>query len=66
MIRETTLKNSGKIELYNVPKNCCSHEYCGKHASYHANLDFQGFPIYLLFCKKHYEEFEKIYYKSEG
>jgi len=59
---QTEWKNSDKIEVYNTPKNCCCDEFCGARANYFVNVKIGNQDIQLIFCKKHFEEFEQQFF----
>jgi len=41
------------ITKYNVPENCCCHEYCNTKATFYVIITLRGLPLHIMLCNKH-------------
>lgn len=56
---ECKLLGSGGIEIHNVPKDSCTHQYCSLKSVCWVILRVAGVPIHVALCREHGVEFAK-------
>lgn len=45
-----------KITSHNAGTTMCSHETCSNPPEYCDSIDYMGFKVYVVLCRKHYRE----------
>jgi len=46
------------ITKYNVPKDCCCHQFCDIKATQFVTIHIgKNLPLHLVFCEEHAEEY---------